>query len=89
MPSSRRRGKLQSDFTERVSLPADQELTLSLPGGENNSRTCKAKQSTDQRTRCDTERAGKKSNEKINIHKLILTAAADLHEEHTTRYCNP
>ena len=35
--------ELQSDFTERVSLPADQELTLSLPGGENNSRTCKAK----------------------------------------------
>ena len=49
----------------------------------------RAKQSTDQRTRCDTERAGKKSNEKINKHKLILTAAADLHKEHTTRYRNP
>ena len=44
-----------------------------------------AKQSMDQRMSCDTERAGKKCNEKINKHKLILIAAAYLHKAHTTR----
>ena len=80
----KRRGRNRRGLTsqnELASLPADQEFTPSLPGGENNSCIC-AKQSTDQRTRCDTERTGKKSNEKINKHKLILIAAADLH---TTR----
>ena len=40
----------------------------------------RAKQSTDQRMRWDTERAGKKSIEKINKHKLILIVVADLHK---------